>query len=203
VSGKVRGFLLAHRVYAPFLDPRRDEVAEASAQPGLITECCGAFLNVDDDANRCPVNLRRPSGSLRPIDRRRRAWGAYSQILSSQGTAAGENYKAASLKNAAARGRVAAVQTGASATERLNIDLRNIDLGTRGSSRGSYIADRGSNPRQCGEHRADAEGDRGRRDHGAARSRMRPPTCARPVRRPCSAASSAPGRASSAGSVKA
>ena len=52
---------------------------------------------------------------------------AYSDILSSQGTAAGDNYKAASLENAAQRGRVAAVQTGASATERLNIDLGNID----------------------------------------------------------------------------
>jgi hypothetical protein len=35
--------------------------------------------------------------------------------------------KAASLENAAQRGWVAAVQTGASATERLNIDLGNID----------------------------------------------------------------------------
>jgi hypothetical protein len=53
--------------------------------------------------------------------------GAYAQILSSQGTAAGMNYKAASLENAAARGKVAAVQTGASATERLAADLGNID----------------------------------------------------------------------------
>ncbi len=53
--------------------------------------------------------------------------GAYAQILASQGTAAGENYKAASLENAAARGRVAAVQTGASATESLNFNLGNID----------------------------------------------------------------------------
>jgi hypothetical protein len=53
--------------------------------------------------------------------------GAYAQILSSQGTAAGMNYKAASLENAAARGRVAALQTGASASERLAADLGNID----------------------------------------------------------------------------
>jgi hypothetical protein len=33
--------------------------------------------------------------------------GAYSQILSSQGTAAGENYKAASLENSAALGKPA------------------------------------------------------------------------------------------------
>jgi hypothetical protein len=52
---------------------------------------------------------------------------AYGDILSGQGTAAGENYKAAALENAAQRGRVAAVQAGASATERLNFDLANID----------------------------------------------------------------------------
>lgn len=52
---------------------------------------------------------------------------AYSSILSGEGTAAGENYKAASLENAAARGRVAAVQTGASDTEKLVNTLGNID----------------------------------------------------------------------------
>jgi hypothetical protein len=52
---------------------------------------------------------------------------AYSQVLAAKGVAAGDNYKAASLENAAARGRVAAVQTGASATERLAADLGNID----------------------------------------------------------------------------
>jgi hypothetical protein len=52
---------------------------------------------------------------------------AYSSILSSQGTAAGMNYKAASLENAAARGKVAAAQTGASLSERLAMDLGNID----------------------------------------------------------------------------
>jgi hypothetical protein len=36
-------------------------------------------------------------------------------------------YKAASLKNAAQRGRVAAAQNGASASERLAADLGNID----------------------------------------------------------------------------
>jgi hypothetical protein len=52
---------------------------------------------------------------------------AYSDILSSQGTAAGANYKAAALENAAQRGRVAAAQTGASASEKLARDLGNID----------------------------------------------------------------------------
>jgi hypothetical protein len=52
---------------------------------------------------------------------------AYSDILKGQGTAAGENYKAASLENAAARGRVAAAQTGASETEKLVQTLGNID----------------------------------------------------------------------------
>jgi hypothetical protein len=52
---------------------------------------------------------------------------AYSDILSSQGTAAGDTYKAASLENAAQRGRVAAAQTGASETEKLAQTLANID----------------------------------------------------------------------------
>jgi hypothetical protein len=52
---------------------------------------------------------------------------AYSSILQGQGVAAGDTYKAASLENAAARGRVAAVQTGASASEKLAADLGNID----------------------------------------------------------------------------
>lgn len=52
---------------------------------------------------------------------------AYSEILKGQGTAAGMNYKAASLENAAARGKVAAVQTGASETEKLVNTLGNID----------------------------------------------------------------------------
>jgi hypothetical protein len=52
---------------------------------------------------------------------------AYSDILSSQGTAAGANYKAAALENAAQRGKVAAAQTGASASEKLARDLGNID----------------------------------------------------------------------------
>jgi hypothetical protein len=45
--------------------------------------------------------------------------GAYAQILSSQGTAAGMNYKASALESAAQRGRVGAAQTGASETEKL------------------------------------------------------------------------------------
>jgi hypothetical protein len=53
--------------------------------------------------------------------------GAYAQILASQGVAAGDNYKAATLENAAQRGRVAAVQTGASDTETLVNTLGNID----------------------------------------------------------------------------
>jgi hypothetical protein len=53
--------------------------------------------------------------------------GAYSQILASQGTAAGDTFKADVLEQNAQRGRVAAVPTGATATERLNIDLGNID----------------------------------------------------------------------------
>lgn len=52
---------------------------------------------------------------------------AYSELLKGQGTAAGENYKAASLENAAQRGRVAAAQTGASETEKLVQTLGNID----------------------------------------------------------------------------
>lgn len=52
---------------------------------------------------------------------------AYADILKGQGTAAGENYKAASLENAAQRGRVAAAQTGASETEKLVQTLGNID----------------------------------------------------------------------------
>lgn len=52
---------------------------------------------------------------------------AYSELLKGQGTAAGENYKAASLENAAQRGRVAAAQTGASETEKLSQTLGNID----------------------------------------------------------------------------
>jgi hypothetical protein len=52
---------------------------------------------------------------------------AFSSILSSQGTAAADNYKAASLENAAARGRVAAAEMGASLSEKLARDLGNID----------------------------------------------------------------------------
>jgi hypothetical protein len=59
---------------------------------------------------------------------------AYASILSGEGTAAGQNYKAASLENAAARGRVAAVQTGATETENIVNTLGNIDA-VRAASR--------------------------------------------------------------------
>jgi hypothetical protein len=45
-----------------------------------------------------------------PVDRS--GLGAYGTILSSQGVAAGDTFKIASLDAAAQRGRVAAVQTG-------------------------------------------------------------------------------------------
>ena len=52
--------------------------------------------------------------------------GAYAQVFG-QGTAAGMSYKASALESAAQRGRVAAAQTGASASERLAADLGRID----------------------------------------------------------------------------
>jgi hypothetical protein len=52
---------------------------------------------------------------------------AYSDILKGQGTQAADEYKAASLENAAQRGRVAAVQTGAAETIKLATDLGNVD----------------------------------------------------------------------------
>jgi hypothetical protein len=52
---------------------------------------------------------------------------AYSDILSSQGTASADTYKASSLENAAQRGRVAAAQTGATASQKLANDLGMID----------------------------------------------------------------------------
>jgi hypothetical protein len=52
---------------------------------------------------------------------------AYSAILSSQGTAAGENYKANMLERSAQRGQVAATEKGASDTEQLVNTLGNID----------------------------------------------------------------------------
>jgi hypothetical protein len=69
--------------------------------------------------------------------------GAYAQILSSQGTAAGMNYKASALESAAQRGRVGRAQTGASETEKLVTTLatRCARLPTRTLRR-----DRGGNP---------------------------------------------------------
>jgi hypothetical protein len=58
--------------------------------------------------------------------------GAWGTIV--QGVAAGDNFKAASLENAAQRGRVAAVQTGATASEKIASDLANID-GVRAAAR--------------------------------------------------------------------
>jgi hypothetical protein len=52
--------------------------------------------------------------------------GAYSAILSSEGTAAGEN-KANMLERSAQRGQVAATEKGASDTEQLVNTLGNID----------------------------------------------------------------------------
>jgi hypothetical protein len=52
---------------------------------------------------------------------------AYSDVLSSQGTAAGENYKANMLERSAQRGQVAAAEKGASDSEQLVNSLGNID----------------------------------------------------------------------------
>ncbi len=52
---------------------------------------------------------------------------AYSDILKGQGTQAAFDYKAASLENAAKRGQVAAVQTGAKETIGLDNTLAMID----------------------------------------------------------------------------
>jgi hypothetical protein len=66
-----------------------------------------------------------PAGAIAPIGGA--GLGAWGTIVQSQGVAAGDNFKAASLENAAQRGRVAAVQTGASASEKIASDLANID----------------------------------------------------------------------------
>jgi hypothetical protein len=52
---------------------------------------------------------------------------SYGEILKSQGVAAGDTFKADVLEQNAARGEVAAVQTGGDMTRKLNNDLGNID----------------------------------------------------------------------------
>jgi hypothetical protein len=109
--------------------------------------------------------------------------GAYAQILSSKGTAAGMNYKASALESAAQRGRVGAAQTGASETEKLVTTLatRCARLPTPTLRR-----DRGGNPGLERNAGPDQEVDRCRQHHGAA-SRMIPtlPICALPVSMRC------------------
>jgi hypothetical protein len=41
----------AHGIKSPMLNPRREEVAEAGAHPGLLSKPRGTFLDVDDDAH--------------------------------------------------------------------------------------------------------------------------------------------------------
>jgi hypothetical protein len=53
--------------------------------------------------------------------------GAYGDVLKGEGVAAGDNYKAAALEDAAQRGRVAAVETGAQYSNKLASTLANID----------------------------------------------------------------------------
>jgi hypothetical protein len=55
------------------------------------------------------------------------ALSAYSDILQGEGTQSADEYKAASLENAAARGRVAAAQTGATFSQKVASDLANVD----------------------------------------------------------------------------
>jgi hypothetical protein len=66
----------------------------------------------------------------------------------SQGTAAGENYKAASLENAARRGQAAATEVGASASEKLARDLGNIDA-VRASAHDDPTSPTGAAIRDC------------------------------------------------------
>jgi hypothetical protein len=53
--------------------------------------------------------------------------GAYGDILKGQGEQAGDVFKAKMLENAAQRGQVAAVETGADYSRKLASDLSNID----------------------------------------------------------------------------
>jgi hypothetical protein len=52
---------------------------------------------------------------------------SFGDIVQSQGVAAGDTFKAATLENAAQRGQVAAVQTGGDMSRKLAMDLGNID----------------------------------------------------------------------------
>jgi hypothetical protein len=52
---------------------------------------------------------------------------AYGDVLQGEGTQAADIYRAQSLENAAARGRVAAVQTGAAESIKIASDLGNVD----------------------------------------------------------------------------
>jgi hypothetical protein len=54
-------------------------------------------------------------------------FGAFSEVLKGQGTQAADEYRAATLENAAARGRAAAVETGAQYSNKLASQLANID----------------------------------------------------------------------------
>jgi hypothetical protein len=53
--------------------------------------------------------------------------GAYGDVLKGEGIQAGDEFKAATLENAAARGRVAATEVGADYTRKIATDLGNID----------------------------------------------------------------------------
>jgi hypothetical protein len=53
--------------------------------------------------------------------------GAYGDVLKGQGVQAGDVFKASMLEQAAERGRVAAVQTGADYSRKIAMDLSNID----------------------------------------------------------------------------
>jgi hypothetical protein len=52
---------------------------------------------------------------------------SYGDIVQSRGVATGDTFKAATLENAAQRGRVAAVETGGDYSRKLASDLSNID----------------------------------------------------------------------------
>ena len=56
----------AHPLQLPLLDPRREEVAEAGADPGLVPKLGAAHLYVDDDTDRCPANLGRSVRLIEP-----------------------------------------------------------------------------------------------------------------------------------------
>lgn len=68
-----------------------------------------------------------PTGSATGASLASLGLSAYSDILKGQGVQSADNYKAASLENAAKRGHVAAVQTGAKETIALDNTLGMID----------------------------------------------------------------------------